>query len=135
MKQPVVFPLTIYYDASCPLCAGEMHALKARDRAGKLILVDCSSAGFVDAVAACGVTRSDMMAFIHARDAEGRWLRGVAVFEHAYAAAGLTTMARLWRHRMLRPIWDRAYPWVARHRQRLSRLGLPHLVSRVLSRA
>ncbi|HZM36614.1 MAG TPA: hypothetical protein VFC18_19280 [Burkholderiales bacterium] len=26
------YPLTVFYDRSCPLCAEEMHALKARDR-------------------------------------------------------------------------------------------------------
>ena len=129
----VAFPLTIYYDASCALCANEMHALKARDRIGRLILVDCSAPEFSQCGAAsCGITRADLMAAIHARDARGRWLRGVDVFEHAYAAAGLSSMAKLWGHRLLRPLWDRVYPWVARHRQRLSRFGLPHVLRWVL---
>jgi predicted DCC family thiol-disulfide oxidoreductase YuxK len=128
-NRPVAFPLTIYYDASCPLCATEMHALKARDRAGRLVLVDCSRPDFSDpAAAACGVTRDHMLAFIHARDAQGQWLRGVDVFEHAYGAAGLASLARLWRNRTLRPLWDRLYPWVARHRHLLSQIGLQHLV-------
>jgi len=134
--RPVAFPLTIFYDASCPLCATEMHALKDRDRHGRLVLVDCSDAGFSDGGAAsCGVTRSDMMAAIHARDAHGRWLRGVEVFEQAYAAVGLSAIARLWGHRRLRPVRERAYPWVARHRQQLSRFGLPRVLRWVLAAA
>jgi hypothetical protein len=58
---------------------------------------------------------------------------GVAVFEAAYEAAGFATLARLWGHRRLRPWWDRVYPWVARHRQVLSRLGVQH-VFRVLAK-
>ena len=37
------YPLTIYYDASCPLCAAEMHALRDEDHACRLRLVDCSA--------------------------------------------------------------------------------------------
>jgi predicted DCC family thiol-disulfide oxidoreductase YuxK len=125
----VTFPLTLYYDASCPACRSEMHALKACDRHDRLILVDCSSAGFSDAsAAAAGVTREAMLGAMHARDADGRWLTGVAVFAHAYAVAGLPMAARLWGHPRLQPVWARAYPWIARHRQLLSRLGAHHVL-------
>ena len=128
MPAALRFPLTIYYDAACPLCANEMHALKAADDAGKLVLVDCSQPGFDDRpFTGEGVTREAMARLIHARDANGRWLVGVEVFEAAYDAAGFAALARLWEHRWLRPWWDRLYPWVARHRQMLSRLGVQHL--------
>ena len=120
----VVFPLTIYFDASCPLCASEMAALKARDRNGRLHLIDCSSVAFADAaVEQAGLSRADLMRIIHARDAQGQWLSGVAVFATAYGAVGLRTLAALWSHPRLRPLWVRAYPWIARHRMLLSRLG------------
>jgi predicted DCC family thiol-disulfide oxidoreductase YuxK len=134
MKAAVTYPLTLYYDASCPMCAGEMHALKAADADDRLVLVDCSPPDFDDRpYAAEGITRASMARLIHARDANGRWLVGVEVFEAAYEAAGFATLARLWGHRRLRPWWDRVYPWVARHRQVLSRLGVQHLF-RVLAK-
>lgn len=118
--------LTIWYDASCPLCRAEMHALQAYAGVERLRLVDCSPPGFEDAaVAAAGFTRADLMRLIHARDDDGRWLRGVPVFERAYRLAGIEGAARLFSHPWLRPFLDRIYPWVARHRMRLSRLGLP----------
>lgn len=129
MSTATVYPLTIYFDASCPLCASEMSALKQHDRDGRLVLVDCSEAGFTDApLDAAGLTQRDVMQIIHARDATGQWLRGVAVFEAAYRGVGLNVLAFLWGCRLWRPLLDRIYPWIARHRQALSRLGLPAAV-------
>jgi predicted DCC family thiol-disulfide oxidoreductase YuxK len=127
MSAAVAYPLTVYYDASCPLCASEMQALKAADRDNKLLLVDCSRPDFDDRpFAADGVTRDAMARLIHARDTNGRWLVGPEVFEAAYDAAGFPTIARLWGNSRLRPLWNRLYPWVARHRRLLSRLGAQH---------
>jgi len=119
------FPLTIFYDRSCPLCAKELHALIDFDRDDRLRLIDCSPPGFhSEAAAAAGVSAFDLMHQIHARDAAGRWYRGVDVFIMAYRAAGIEAVARLWAHPRLRPLWDRLYLWVARHRMILSRLHL-----------
>src|SRR5258706_8250320 len=135
MKFTPSFPLTIYYDASCPLCASKMHALKQADTNGSLILADCSESDF-DArpFAACGVTRESMLQLIHARDAEGRWLIGVDVFEAAYGTVGFAALASLWGNRRLRPFLERLYPWVARNRYALSRFGLPKLFGLLTSR-
>jgi len=128
--RPVHYPLTVFYDASCPMCATEMHALKARDSEGRLELVDCSSPQFdEDALLGDGLRRRDLMELIHARDAHGRWFVGTEVFELAYAAAGLRAVSRLWRSGRVRGL----YPWVARHRQVLSRLGFNRLVRLLLA--
>jgi predicted DCC family thiol-disulfide oxidoreductase YuxK len=125
VKRPsVVYPLTIYYDESCPLCAEEMHALKKYDARGRLSLIDCSPADFDDPEAGrAGIGRNELMRRIHARDATGLWLDGIAVFEAAYHAAGIENVALMWGHPRLRPLWNRAYPWVAGNRMWLSRLG------------
>jgi predicted DCC family thiol-disulfide oxidoreductase YuxK len=129
-----VLPLTVYYDKSCPLCATEMHALRDLNPAG-LRLEDCSAWDFDCRKIACdGVTREDLMARIHARRPGGCWLVGIDAFEAAYASAGLKGMARFWGSRRLRPVLERIYPWIARHRQSLSRLGLHRLVGRLLAR-
>lgn len=122
----VRWPLTIYYDRSCPLCAHEMHALVAHDRFSRVRLIDSSVEDFHDAeAAAAGVSAAQMSTLIHARDAAGVWFRGVDVFVLAYQAVGLAQIARLWSWPRLRPLWDRLYPWVARNRMQLSRFGLP----------
>lgn len=120
--------LTIWYDASCPLCATEMHALVRHGGATRLQLKDCSAAEFDEReTVAAGFSRADLMRCIHARDENGNWLRGVDVFVRAYRVAGLETVARVWSNRWLRPLWDRTYPWVARHRVGLSKLQLHHV--------
>jgi predicted DCC family thiol-disulfide oxidoreductase YuxK len=117
------FPLTIFYDASCPMCAGEMQLLKRRDAHGRLELVDCSAPDFDESVlAGLPIRRQDLMTLIHARDAHGRWFAGIEVFELAYGAVGLDVIAGFWGSRALRPLLTRIYPWVARHRQVLPRL-------------
>jgi len=127
--QKFCVPLKVYYDKSCPLCATEMDALQELDWRGRLELVDCSAAGFEDWVAAGeGVSREAMMTRLHARDPEGRWLKGLDAFEAVYAAAGLDRAAGFWGSKTLRPVLGRIYAVVARFRQPLSRLGLHRLV-------
>ena len=128
-------PLTVYYDKSCPLCATEMHVLHGLNPGG-VSLVDCSAREFDERTVACeGITREALMTRIHARDAQGRWLTGLDAFEAVYATAGLQGAARFWGSTRLRPAMNRIYPWIARHRQALSRLGLHRLVGMLLSRA
>jgi predicted DCC family thiol-disulfide oxidoreductase YuxK len=125
MSARVGYPLTVYYDASCPMCAGEMHSLKDLDAHGRIVLVDCSAPGFRDdALQADGISREAPMRLIHARDANGRWLIGIDCFEAVYRAAGLGRAARVWGSPRLRRALVAIYPWIARHRQLLSRLGI-----------
>ena len=125
MNRPLRYPLTVFYDASCPLCAREMGALRARDRQGRLEFVDCSAPDFSDeGLRAEGITRDKLMRLIHVRDAHGRWLVGVAGLEAAYRAVGRERTAKVWGSRYLHPLLRPLYAWVARHRQILSRLTL-----------
>ncbi len=124
MNAPVQFPLTVFYDASCPMCASEMQTLKALDDNESLALVDCSTPEFeYEADTGTGVTKDTMMTLIHGRDASGRWLVGVDCFAAVYRAVGLEAAARIWGSPILGGFLAAIYPWVARHRQMLSRLG------------
>lgn len=135
MKPQTEYPLRIYYDASCPLCRAELHSLKTRDEAEALELVDCSGSGFSDPdLQQAGIAVGTAMARIHARDAHGRWFDGVDVFQIAYGAAGMERTARVLGNRRLRPLLDRLYPVVAKHRHWLTRLGLAPVMAWVLRR-
>ncbi|WP_411728540.1 thiol-disulfide oxidoreductase DCC family protein [Methyloglobulus sp.] len=118
------YPLTIYFDASCRLCDSEMHNIKLHDADNQLILIDCSAPDFDDTVCkANNISQTAMMNRLHAQDANGQWLIGVAAFEVIYQTVGMATIAKLWGY----PIAERLYPWVVRHRYTLSWMGLPHL--------
>lgn len=136
MNRPLRYPLTVFYDASCPLCATEMHALRDLDVTGRIELVDCSAPEFSDeGLRAEGITRMSLMRRIHARDARGRWVVGMDAFEAVYRAAGLEALARVWADPRWRPLFDRVYPLIARYGQLLSRLGIHRLVRRLIRSA
>ncbi len=122
------YPLTVYFDASCSLCNNEIQNIKIHDSAGHLILVDCSAPGFDDTpFRAEAVTREAMMECLHVRDSQGKWIKGVPAFELLYQTACMPILAGLWGGTLTRPIAERLYPWVARHRHAISWTGLPIL--------
>lgn len=127
----VVYPLSIYYDASCPLCTREVTILKRYDHDDQLRLVDCSPAAFAPVE---GYSRDAMMRLIHARDAAGQWLVGAPVFAAAYQASGFASIASLWGSARLQPMWNVLYPWIAHNRMLLSRLGATGVLTWVLHR-
>lgn len=118
-------PIIVYYDASCPLCRKEIQALKDHDPEDRLHVVDCSAPDFRDEIAERdGIAAAEMMRLMHVRDADGHWLVGVDAFALIYGVIGIESMAKVWSHPVLRPIWKRLYPWVAANRMMLSRFGL-----------
>ena len=125
------YPLTIYYDASCPLCAAEMHTIKETDFENKLILVDCSNENFSEP-AFCPSTKTAMIERIHAVDSTGQWINGVDVFAIAYSAAGFKKLGKFWGSKTLRPILSKAYPFIADNRHWLSKTPLPYVFNKVL---
>lgn len=119
------YPLTLYYDDSCPLCRAEMAAITRNDPAGRIRLVDCSVPGFDDAhCRAAGIATHELMHRLHARDAEGRWAVGVPAVAAAYRAVGLAGLGGFFASRRWQPLLARLYGWLADHRQGLSRVGL-----------
>ncbi|WP_269633653.1 thiol-disulfide oxidoreductase DCC family protein [Pelomonas sp. BJYL3] len=128
-----LYPLTIYFDGSCQLCSAEIRNLQLRDTHGRLSFVDCSPADFVSPVP--GADRAALMNVIHGVGAGGQVLRAVDLFEAAYRAVGLPWVSRLLIHPLIRPIADRAYPWVVRNRYRLPRSLIRGLFERAARRA
>lgn len=127
----VKYPLTIYFDGSCPLCTREVQLLTRYDDQHQLQLVDCSPPSFAPVD---GYQRDAMMALIHARDATGHWLVGAPVFAAAYRASGFASIASLWGSTRLQPMWRVVYPWIARNRMWLSRLGAISALTWILHR-
>ena len=121
------YPLKVFYDASCPVCALEMDHLRARDAGGRLQLIDMSAPGFD---AAChGFAPADLDAAIHAVRPDGSVVRGMSVLRLAYGAAGLGWLLRPTGIGPLRPAFDAAYRLFARHRKAISRTLAPAIVA------
>ena len=112
------YPLTLLYDAACPVCSLEMDHLRARDAAGRLVFVDISAPGFDPRP--YGATLAELNAEIHALRPDGSVLRGIEVLRLAYAAVGLGWVLRPTAWAPLRPGFDAAYRGFARHRQAIS---------------
>lgn len=117
------YPLTLLYDAQCPVCALEMDHLRERCTDGRLHFVDISQPGF-DA-APYGVPYQAMDAEIHGIRPDGSLLKGVDVLRLAYDAAGLGWVMRPTGWAPLRPAFDAGYRLFARHRRRISAVAAP----------
>lgn len=134
MIQDVTYPLTIFYDASCPICKSEMEAIKISDTQNNLNLIDCSPSTFDATNYAKDINQADMMTCIHAQDATGAWLKGVDVFAAAYRITGFDFIANIWANKTLRPFTTRLYPWIANNRQLLSKTGLPFVFNTLIKK-
>lgn len=108
------YPVTLYYDRSCPLCSHEMNKLKEHDHENKLILVDCSAADFAPPPG--GAQQAQMMQLLHARTASGEWVVGVPAFRLAYAGVGFTFVSDWLDKPHVMRLLNRLYPLIARNR-------------------
>ena len=117
------YPLTLLYDAQCPVCALEMDHLRERCTDGRLRFVDISQPGFDASVH--GLTHAAIDAEIHGIRADGSVLKGIEVLRLAYAAAGLGWVLRPTGWTPLKPAFDWGYRVFARHRRRISTAAAP----------
>lgn len=117
------YPLTLLYDAGCPICSLEMDHLRQRCSDGRLVFVDIAASGF-DAMA-WRATQAELAAEIHGVQADGQHLVGLAALRAAYEAAGLGWVLRATAWGPLAPWADAGYRLFARHRQRISRAAAP----------
>jgi len=121
------YPLTLLYDANCPVCAMEVDHLRARCSGGEvddaLRFVDIAAPGFDPA--RYGVTFAALDAEIHGVRPDGSVIRGVQVLRLAYDAAGLGWVLRPTAWPALRPLFDAGYRAFARHRREISRVAAP----------
>jgi predicted DCC family thiol-disulfide oxidoreductase YuxK len=124
------WPLTLYFDGDCPLCAREIKLLRSHALAhsttyatqARLQLVDMSAEGF-DAPA-IGFTYEQMQSVLHARFGDGTWVTGLDATLWSWRAAGLGAWAAPLSWRPLRPLLNLGYRFFCRWRPHLA--WLPH---------
>ena len=107
------WPLRLYYDGDCPLCAREIALLRRRSSEQRLVLIDISSPAF-DPTSTPFETKQ-LQAVLHAQDAEGTWLKGLDATYASWLAADLWQLSWLlaWRplRRLLHPLY-RLFCWL-----------------------
>jgi predicted DCC family thiol-disulfide oxidoreductase YuxK len=116
------WPLTLYFDGDCPLCAREIKLLSARATPDRLLFVDISAEAF-DATP-LGFTAADMASSLHARFADGTWVTGLDATLWSWRAAGLGAWAAPLSWRLTRPLLNIGYRLFCRWRPHLA--WLPH---------
>lgn len=110
------FDIEVFFDGACPVCRKEIAFLKRLDRRDRIRWTDIAPLGPGDAVD--GVAWFDLMAEIHGRLPDGRWIQGVEVFRRLYAAVGFGPLVRLTRVMGIEQLLDAAYAAFARRRLR-----------------
>lgn len=128
-----IYPITIYYDASCPLCMAEMGNLMLRNREANLVFVDVSATPGASPLP--GVPYADLMRLLHARTVDGGVIRGVPALRAAYEGVGLGWVTRATTWPVIDVLADALYPVVARHRQRIPRFVVRWLFEGAARRA
>jgi len=121
MKTPE-FPLTLYVDLACPLCAREVRWLARHARPERLVMRDISAPDF-DA-AASGRSLRQLSECLHACSASGEWLTGIDATLWSWRAAGVGRWVAALAWRPLRPLFLAGYRLFARARPHLA--WLPH---------
>jgi predicted DCC family thiol-disulfide oxidoreductase YuxK len=116
------WPLTLYYDGACPLCAREIAMLRTRSSADTLILVDISHEDFTPET--LGLTLDQLAARLHGRFASGEWVTGLDATLWSWRAAGLGHWVAPLTWRPLRPLLSFLYRFFCRVRPHLA--WLPH---------
>lgn len=122
MYNATQWPLTLYFDGECPLCAREIKILRRRAIETRLLLVDISRDDF-DAKA-LGFTLEHMQSSLHAHFADGHWVTGLDATLWSWRAAGLGFWAAPLASRTMRPLLELGYRLFCRFRPHLA--WLPH---------
>lgn len=120
-KQPQ-WPLTLYYDGDCPLCAREIQLLRKRACTERLSLIDISRNDFL--ADATGHTKQTLQNRLHARFADGQWVTGLDATLWSWRAAGLDRWTAPLTWPALRPLLELGYRLFCHLRPHLN--WLPH---------
>ena len=78
------YPLQVFFDGSCSVCAAEMEVYRVKEHGGRLRFVDISDPAFDPAP--YGITLEAFMFEMHAIDRDNRVYRGVDAFRAIWQA-------------------------------------------------
>jgi len=108
------YPLTVFFDGACPICAREIALMTRLDRKQQILFCDFSLPEYDGEVT--GFAPAELGQVIHAQWADGSVIRGVEVFRAMWEATGLGFLTKLSRVSFIEPFLYKAYAWFARNR-------------------
>lgn len=119
---PGEYELNLIYDSKCAVCQWEVDFLSQRDAEGRLMYTDLESDDFEEGVPRNGnLDYETALASFHAVRADGELLKGMPVFQAAYAAVGLGWVWRIYDLPIAAKILDWGYNLFARFRTDITR--------------
>jgi predicted DCC family thiol-disulfide oxidoreductase YuxK len=110
------FDIEVFFDGECPICRREIAFLRRLDRRQRIRFTDIAPLRPHDLVD--GIPWPELMAELHGRLPDGRWIKGVEVFRRLYAAVGFDPLVSVSRWVGIEQILDAAYAAFARRRLR-----------------
>jgi predicted DCC family thiol-disulfide oxidoreductase YuxK len=108
----------MFHDGDCPLCNREVAMLRRLDTRGKIKFTDIAAPDFDPSV--YGTDLDTLMAEIHGRLPDGRWIHGVEVFRQLYSAVGFDCLVAISRLPLISHAVRIAYRLFAKNRLRLT---------------
>ena len=90
MPDAPAFPITVFYDGSCSVCAAEIEHYRRQDHAGRLVLVDIGSPDFKPE--SYSIDRQAFMYELHVIDRNGMVYRGIEAFWAIWQAFPAATL-------------------------------------------
>jgi len=90
MPNSPAFPITVFYDGSCSVCAAEIEHYRRKDHAGRLVLIDISAPDFRPEQ--YGIDRQAFMHELHVIDRKGEVYRGIDSFRAIWQAFPASTL-------------------------------------------
>lgn len=112
--------LTLFYDATCPLCVAEMDLLRRYDKQDALCLQDIHAPDFNAKYPQVDVAAANQI--LHGLTNDGKMLYGLDVTVSAWRLVGKKKWLGVLRWPVIRWFADKAYLYFARNRYRISGL-------------
>ena len=120
MPSSIHYPLTLFFDSTCPLCAAEMRQLRSLDTAGRLCFADIYAEDFATCYPHIDVAAADR--YLHGEYADGSMIYGLDVTCGAWRAVDRKRWLLILRWPIIRWFADIAYRLFARNRYTISYL-------------
>ncbi|PJE79213.1 hypothetical protein CI610_01832 [invertebrate metagenome] len=116
-RRNIVYPVTLFYDGSCPLCMKEVHWLQSRNQHHRLLLEDITSENFRERFPDLDVDALDR--FLHVRLGNGDMLKGVDATWAVWSSVGRGWVIAPLRWPLLAYLADACYALFAAYRHKL----------------